>query len=911
MSSDPLTGSEPVGLNDPKNSVIAKLGLLAAEKWKVTLALWLVIIGGGLYSFFGGLDREGFPPVDVPIVVVDGAYFVDDPARVDADLGVPLQEAFNAVDGVKEVTTISLPNAFAIIVEFESGFTSPNGAALLQPAADAVPTPEGAIVTVRALNATKFVEVYDILVSVSGPDGATPAELEAEAEKLRAHLEGTAGVIGAETRNLITEGLDPATGAEVARQTRFTRTVFAGDAGFAPAIAVGLIRDPNDESLDILSFSDSVAERLESADAPELSAGFSAAITADFASDIRTQVNSLIGNLVTGLAAVVLVSFLLIGWRASIVTALFMVTVVMTALTGLMVLGYSLNTITLFGLILTIGLLVDDAIVIGESIDATKGEGGPKQRIIGVALTRVAMASLAGTLTTVLVFGPLLFVGGILGEFIRAIPATVILTLVASYIASVIFIPALSKFLLLEGKPARNPVISLEKWSGKRLSRLASFPARRGPAGWLVGILLALLPVVAVMSAGSIAAGLGFNIFPAAKDANVLFIGADFAPGSTIEQAEDVADQIDAAIVDVLGEDLLSSQYIRGNERRAEIFIDLVPFDERDTKAPIYRQRIEEALAGLSGARTSVSVLDAGPPVEDFPFAVQINATDENIAAAQAVAEELVAVLPGTVLDKSGEITTIADAIDNSVGRVTRIDGQRYEEVRAAFDNDDLTSNLSATEDLVKELFPPERLLEAGLEADALAFDFGQESDNQDDFAALGTSGLVALGLMLLLLIIQFRSLLQPILVFLAIPFSFFGLTSALALTDNGISFFSAVGFIALIGVVVNNTILLVDSANQARRSGLGLADSIEQAVSRRFRPLIATTITTVVGLMPLALSDPFWEGLSFTLMGGLVSSTVLVLLSFPVYYLVLTGAVEWMKDQVVPSRRRARAAAV
>jgi multidrug efflux pump subunit AcrB len=231
--------------------------------------------------------------------------------------------------------------------------------------------------------------------------------------------------------------------------------------------------------------------------------------------------------------------------------------------------------------------------------------------------------------------------------------------------------------------------------------------------------------------------------------------------------------------------------------------------------------------------------------------------------------------------------------------------------VRAAFDNDDLTSNLSATEDLVKELFPPERLLEAGLEADALAFDFGQESDNQDDFAALGTSGLVALGLMLLLLIIQFRSLLQPILVFLAIPFSFFGLTSALALTDNGISFFSAVGFIALIGVVVNNTILLVDSANQARRSGLGLADSIEQAVSRRFRPLIATTITTVVGLMPLALSDPFWEGLSFTLMGGLVSSTVLVLLSFPVYYLVLTGAVEWMKDQVVPSRRRARAAAV
>lgn len=97
-----------------------------------------------------------------------------------------------------------------------------------------------------------------------------------------------------------------------------------------------------------------------------------------------------------------------------------------------------------------------------------------------------------------------------------------------------------------------------------------------------------------------------------------------------------------------------------------------------------------------------------------------------------------------------------------------------------------------------------------------------------------------------------------------------------------------AVGFIALTGVVVNNTILLVDAANQARRRGLRPGEAIAEAVERRFRPLVATTLTTVVSLLPLALSDPFWQSLSFTLIGGLISPTIMVLVAFPVFYLAV-----------------------
>ena len=573
---------------DPRTSIIAKIGMFAAAKWPITLAVWLAVVGGGAWAFLSGLDREGFPPIDVPIAITSGVYFVDDVELVDADLAEPLATAFSEVDGVDSVTMNANPNGFFAIVQFESGFTSPEGVALLETAVASVSVPPQAQIDLSTLDAAKFVETYDVLVSVSGPVGVSAEVLQAEAEKIRSHLAGTPGVTLAETRELITEaqGLD---GSVQERQTRYARTYFAGNETFTPAIQVGLIRDADDESLDLLSFSDRVNDRLD--EAPQLADGFRVDVTGDFAVDIRIQVDSLIGNLVTGLIAVTVVSLLLIGWRASLVTALFMITVVAAALLILFVVGYSLNTITLFGLILTLGLLVDDAIVIGESIDATKSEGGTKERILGVSLTRVALASLAGTLTTVLVFGPLAFIGGILGEFIRAIPITVIITLVASYIASVVFIPALGKFVLLAGGPSKNPVIALENKLAKLVGRLASFPARKGALGIVVGVLLAALPVLAIGGAGQIAGSLGFNIFPSAKDANILFVETEFPPGTTIEDAQAISEQVDAVTVDVLADDLVRSQYVRGNVRRAENFIDLTAFNDRsdDRKAPFLK----------------------------------------------------------------------------------------------------------------------------------------------------------------------------------------------------------------------------------------------------------------------------------------------------------------------------------
>ena len=863
------------------------------------MALWGVVILIGLVAYGGGLAREGFPPVNLPIVVVDGTYFVDDTDAVDADVALPLQTAYGELEGVKEVQSFSLGNTFAVIVEFEDTFSSPEGAGVLESANASIEVPPEADITVRPIDATKFLEVYDLLVTVSGPADATAADLELEAARLETYLETGDGVGAADVRNLLTEGTNAATGEAEIRRTRFIRVAFAETGRYSEAIAVGLVRSA-DTDLDLLGFSDEITGLLDRENV--LSEGYSAAVTADFANDIRTQISSLTGNLLQGLIAVAIVSLLLIGWRVSIVTAGFMATVMMAALGGLWALGYSLNTITLFGLILTLGLLVDDAIVISESIDANRPESDEPIGVIRSALNRVGTASLSGTLTTVLVFAPLLFVGGVLGEFIRAIPATVILTLLLSFLFSVVFIPAVAKPFLLKGERPHNPVTRGERRIAHALSRLAEYPSSHGWKGIGVGVGVFAGAIAVVVGSFQIAATLGFNIFPPGDDANALFVEADFDPGTTIDEAQEISEEIDDIVISALGDDLVRSQYINANEQELLTIIDLTPFDERDTTAPTYVDRIEERFAEVSGVRVTVRPLENGPPVEEFPFAAQIAVDAGSVEAGEQLAFELRDRLIGAELDKaSGEATTVVDAIVSTEGQVYRIDGQRQIEVRAQFSNDDLTNNLDAAEALVDDLYGDAELTALGLAPDAIAYDFGQESDNQDDFASLGRALIIALLLMLLLLVVQFRSIVQPLLIFLAIPFSFFGVFTSLSLTDNPISFFVAVGFIALIGVVVNNTILLVDAANQARRRGLRPGLAIAEAVERRFRPLVATTITTVVGLLPLALSDPFWESLSFTLIGGLISSTILVLVAFPVFYL----AVEKIRTPVRNLARR------
>jgi len=888
--------------------LIARVAAAAARRWRASLAVWIVLIGFGLWAYSSALQREGFPPIETPVAIVTGLHFADDTGEVDRDVVGPLHDAYSVLEGVKSIQTIAQEDSYVLVVEFESGISSADGAAILRARTPGLGFPPAPVV--RSVDATKFVDSYDALIAVTGPPGASAEELQLEAGSIASQLLARPEIATAKVRALLAEAPDEDTGIDEVRTRQFARVAYGGDEEFSDAITVGVTRHPQLDQ-DLLEFSDALHDVLGQL---EVSAGFELEVTADFANNIRTQLAGLLRNLLTGLIAVAAVSLILIGWRASIVTAVFMATVMLTAVVGLWAFGYTLNTITLFGLILTLGLLVDDAIVVSEAVDAgsepgvddddNDGEGAVSA--IQQAITRVGPASFAGTITTVLVFAPMLFVGGLLGDFIQAIPATVIIALVASFVLSMTLIPALGRRLLVARPASRNPVVAGQRFLARRLGALAAYPSRNGVKGWLVGgAPLGRAPLV-VYSASIGGASVPRDIFPDAKDTNSLLISVDFDADVEVEEAAVLTEPIDDAVLRVLGEDLLQAQYIRGSEREATLYIDLVPFDERDTTAPTYVDLLSDAIPEIQRARVSVKSVGAGPPDEDYPFAVQISMDDDSVATGQALAEEMRSTILGATVEKpGGETATIVDAIISTEGQILRTNTVRQIEVRGVFDTDDTTSNVDAAERLVTELYPPEALVARGLAPDALTFDFGLESENRASVGSLLLAMVIALVLMLALLMIQFRSFVQPLLVFVAIPFSFFGVMAVLAASDNALSFFVMVGFIALIGVVVNNTILVVDAANQERRAGATAKDAIRVAIERRFRPLIATTATTVAGLLPLAMSDPFWEGLSLTLIGGLVSSTVLVLFAFPVCYLAVEAVRTPVRNMV--RRRRGR----
>lgn len=882
-----VNGTPASGATPDRPRLITRPALLAAGRPRITVIAWLVLLATGLYAYVSGLDREGFPPVNVPIAVVSATYFADDASFVDEHLAVPVYEAYKDVEGVVSVSSFSRSDGFGSVFEFETTYSSADGVAALRAAAPPE-LPDGAELQIDPVDATKFLENYDLVVTVIGPADATPEELEAQAAIAADALVPLDTVESTEVVELLTESIDAATGDAVVRRTDFSRYAEFGDTSGTESVLVGVIRNL-DADADVLDFSDEVQARLD--DGIGLAPDYRAVIGADFASDVRAQLSNLTSNLLFGLIAVAVVSFLLIGWRTALVTAVFMATVMLVTMIGLLTIGYTLNTITFFALVLTLGLLVDDAIVISESIDANRDGDDDRDReanlgVVRRALDRVGAASFAGTLSTLTVFAPMAFVTGILGEFIRPVPVTVIVTLSLSFILSITVIPALGRVFILGGH-SEGPLVGAQRAVSQALGRLARYPSGNGAKGWLAGFGIVVGATVMIMAGMSAAGRVGFNIFPPTKDSNQIQVTADFEPGTTIEQARAIQAEIDEIVIAVMGEDLDRYQVVVGTQRESWAFLELTPFNERSTTSPTYADRLEQATAGLAGVRVGSTPVSNGPPTLDFPFQAQILVDAGQEQAGLDLAREIAETLPGRRLDKAtGAPTVIGTTFVASEGQVWRTDGQALIEVRSQFDTDDTTGNLAATEDLLNDLFPPAALNERGLDADALEFDFGFESDNQEDFAALGVALVVAILLTIAFLTIQFRSLIQPLLVFLAVPFSFFGVFTLLELTDNQLSFFVMVGFIALIGVAVNNTILLVDAANQERRAGATPAEAIGAAIERRFRPLVVTTATTVAGLLPLALADPFWEALCFVLIGGLVSSTFLVLTAFPALYL-------------------------
>lgn len=870
-----------------------KAAVFFFDKPRFTVVLWalLLMFGAGAYTMW--LQREGFPEISVPVSSVSGTYLVNDKEKVDSEVSHPLTSVIEEVDGVTEVATQSGDNFFSVQVFYEESIDSQTGSDRVEDAVKAAGVlPDKAEVEFTPIFASGLTQDGDdLLIAVAGKEGISAEELQQKAESVASELQqsGQAPIEGAaEIRalDLFRTATNPITGEEVKQQTQFDWVKSEDDKVFLPSAVVAVKAQ---DGVDALTLYDNAAQSLEKLQGQSTFNDVKLSIAGDFATLIRAQTNSLEMNMLGGLLAVALISFLFISLRASLVSALSMITTLALTVGGLYLIGETLNTITLFALILCLGLIVDDATIMIEAIDKRRRKEEPRQAVT-TAVKKIAAASASGTLTTVLAFAPLLFIGGIMGDFIMAIPVTIIMSLIISLIVSLTLVPFLARFTVLRQKPQkgklRNPMPILEEKIANGLQNTVRILSTSRKKGIMIGVVAITISLVAVAGSFYFAGRLPFNIFPATKDSDTVSVALEFPAGTTIEQAEERSAEVNERIEETLGDNLQrASYYGSGRAENARVTLELTPYQQRDVTSPELAEQLNKQLSQVDGVTAEASA--DGGPAPSGGFTMQIRSEDGE--ALGKLAKDIESFLQDRTVERpDGSSAKITQVETEGLSAISRTNGERYVQIDAEYDADDVSALVLATQELVRKEFADEWQAKYNLDENNLVFDVGQEAENQESFNSMMIAFPILLVLMYALLALQFRSLSQPLLILLALPFSLLGVTMGLYYTNNAFSFFVMLGLFALMGIAVNNTILLIDYANQERRAGYGRIEAIARALHERFRPLLVTTLTTFVALVPLMLTDPFWESLAVTLAFGLLSSTVLVLLAFPYYYLAV-----------------------
>ena len=687
---------------------------------------------------------------------------------------------------------------------------------------------------------------------------------------------------------------------------------------------------------------------------------------------LRSLTNVAMSVLFGGLLAVVVLYFFLGSFR----TTLIMGTAIPISIVSTFILmyfaGFTLNVITLGGLALGVGLLVDNAIVVLENIVRNRQEGAVPLDAAIQGTQEVSAAILASTLTTMAVFLPLVFVRGISGVTYQRLGMVVSFALISSLLMALTLVPMLTARLLGGKKPMRvkahRPVLQkLDRHYRSVLKKVLR---------WRWGVLgVALCCLVGSLL---LARTLGVEFIPESDEGEVRISG-EMKVGTRLEVVSEqfralervVREQVPEA-TDVLTE--LGATGFGGADAayKGQMRIYLKPQRERSRSSADIANALREPLSqfpGLSvrtrpgssffvfrllsggGNNERVQIEIKGydtetafalaeqvqaqikdiPGISDSQLSRDLGSPETNIVVDRIKAESLglsvsdigrtlQTLMTGSIANSfragGNEYNIrlkIADASSESLERLLRLpvytpagqpimlknvvsvttrtgpvsierkDQERVLTVRANVVERPLNEVLADVQTQIQSLSPPQGFTVL------LA---GDIEEQQKSFRDLLLGLILSLVLVYMIMAAQYESLLDPLVVMFSVPLAAIGVVLALRLTNTTFNLQSFIGCIMLGGIVVNNAIILVDQISQLRREGMALRAAIEEAGYRRLRPILMTSLTTALGLLPLALG--IGEGsetqapMARTVIGGLMVSTFLTLFVVPVIYLVL-----------------------
>jgi len=689
---------------------------------------------------------------------------------------------------------------------------------------------------------------------------------------------------------------------------------------------------------------------------------------------VDQRINKFLKNLLQGIILVGLVILLALGFKSSIIVIVAIPLSIIMGLYFVDLADFGMQQISIAGLVVALGLLVDNSIVMVENINRYIALGHrPRDAAINAA-SEIGWPIVSATATTVLAFIPIVMMPDKSGVFIRSLPVTIIATLIVSLIIALSLTPLIaSKVFKSVDQDAK---IAGEKTRGFK-KYLMSFI--EGPYRKLLNlalnnrwITLSFALVILLVSIYSFRF-VGVSFFP--KDEKPQFvIQVNTSENSNLDKTDKTTRYIESVLDTLTEVKFYASNVGHGNPRIyyntfarnltknfAEIFVQLYNNDIDDVDKII--NNLRSVFDIYPEAEINVKEYEQGPPV-NAPVEVFIIGNDiDKLALISKDIEKIIREQEGAInvenelsktrtelffninKDKASMLGVPVFEIDKTIR--TAISGAAVSKYRDKEGNEyNIVLRLPVDEKLKIEDFEkiyvrslsgksiplkqlatlefkraPTKITHFNLNRTAtiladvkkghnldeimepvidelemypfpggFGFHIGGELESRNEtFGGMQVAIIIALIAIFAVLVLQFKSFVQPLIIYIAIPFAAIGMIWALLLSGNTFSFTAFVGLISLVGIVINNSIILVDYTNKLRAQGKPIVDALKTAGEVRFTPIILTTLTTIGGILPLTLGGgTMWEPMGWTLIGGLAVSTMLTLIVVPVLYRIL-----------------------
>jgi hydrophobe/amphiphile efflux-1 (HAE1) family protein len=718
----------------------------------------------------------------------------------------------------------------------------------------------------------------------------------------------------------------------------------------------------------------------------ELPQGTKLDVTRDGGDEAQRSLNNVIESLVFGAVLTIFVVYAFLNsWRSTLITALSLPTSVLAAFIAVWLCGFTLNFMTLLGLSLAIGVLIDDAIVVRENIVRHMEKGADRRTAALEGTAEIGMAVASTTFSIMAVFIPVAFMPGISGEWFRPFALTVACSVIVSLFISFTLDPMLSAYW---GDPPGHhhaPKRGIERYLAKFNVWFDHQANRYGHViAWALHHRrwMTLIAVASFVGALALHMGFGGSAFLPKMDAGQIAIEVRTPASSSVGYAKLKMDEA-AAIARTLSETKETNSSITSAGGR--IYVDIGKRSERKRTAAEIAVELRGKIARLVGAEYTVTddLNGNGKPVQieftgpdsrklmeltnaymdklrQVRGAVDVTLSqqdpkdelqielDRGLAnmmgisvgdAASALRVAFAGIEVGDWVDPTGETRDVAVRLapEDRVGaenierlpiavngtntmvpldQIAKItmgkgpsaiehkDGKRVITVSA---NVEGRSNGEVTDEAMKLAksmdFPPGYGLSLG----------GAGKDQAEVFTQMTIALVSGIGLMYLILVMQFGSFTAPLAVMLSLPLSLIGVVIALILTHGTLNLMSFIGIIMLMGLVAKNAILLLDAARTREAEGMDREEALMAAGRARLRPILMTTFALIAGMFPVALalgdSGQFYQPLAIAIIGGTITSTMLTLLVVPTFY----DSIEIARDRMVAKfhRRAARYTAV